>query len=449
MIEKLDPTRTHLYDQLVKRFGRKAIYSADELTAIISPKVPGSKTDIVKLPITPRQLPVPYDAFSREQVQSHFAILLSTDPKNKATMEALDQKFGVQPWYLATELREVEKNGAADVPPMVDRPLTPVAAKAEAEAKASKMQSVFLDGFKRPLIRHDWTDVLLNEDESQPDNNSAKKVGDLVGATFSYARNFLGRTDTWNTVGAVILPWVWDGIVEPGLIPDHIGLAPSVSVNRISTNGTPTGQVDQLFYRVGTFIEWYKIVPGLTDLQLRGAGIYGTDTGNQAEMPGFEVDLEPRFLFNNSLGHECVYKIGYRNTLIHKEPLNEDGSDQSLLDYQLRLWVHMEGGDIQDVGKAFASVPGSFFRVGPTIQLRANAPTMWKGLSFTGLYSYLPSISGPGGHESLLQLDLTLALYSDPVLNQKVSLNANYTRGGLNFTKQEVDSFTLGLSVLF
>jgi hypothetical protein len=449
MVEKLDPTQTHLYDQLVKRFGRKAIYSADEVTAIISPKVPGSKADIVKLPITPRHLPVPYDAFSREQVQSHFAILRSTDLKSKATMEALDQKFGVQPWYLATELREVEKNGAVDVPPMVDRLPTPVVAKAEAEVKAGKMQSVFLDGFRRPLIRHDWTDVLLNEDESQPDNNSAKKVDDLVGATFSYARNFLGPTDTWNTVGALIFPWVWDGVVEPGLIPDHVGFAPSLSVNRVSTNGASTGEVDQLYYRMGTFIEWYEMVPGLTDLQLRGAGVYGTDTGNQARMPGFEVDLEPRFLFNNSLGSECVYKIGYRNTLIHKEPLKEDGSDQSLLDYQLRVWMHIEGGDIQNVGKAFAVVPESFFRVGPTMQLRANAPAFWKGASLTALYSYLPAQSGPEGHDSLLKLDGTLALVADTAKHEKISLNANYTRGGLNFTKQGVDTFTIGLSVLY
>jgi hypothetical protein len=42
------------------------------------------------------------------------------------------------------------------------------------------------------------------------------------------------------------------------------------------------------------------------------------------------------------------------------------------------------------------------------------------------------------------------AIYSDnPVLRQKILLTADYTRGGLDFTKQEVDTFTLGLSVLF
>jgi hypothetical protein len=449
VIGKLDPTRAHLYEQLTKRFGRKATYSADEVTAIVSPKVPGTPDDIVTLPIVERHLPVLPGAFSRDQVKAYFSILQATDPKSKASMEALDKKFGIQPWYLATELREIEKNGAVDAPPMVDRPPTPIVARAEAEAKALQVHSMFLDGFKRPLIRHDWTDVLLNEDESQPDNNSSKKVDDLVGATFSYSRNLSAGTDTWNSVGALIIPWVWDGIVEPGVVPDHIGLAPSVSLNRISTSGPPKDEVDQVFYRFGAFVEWYEFLPGLTDLQLRAAGVYGTDTSHRASMPGFEFDLEPRLLFSNSSGHECFYKIGYRNTLIPKAPLKEDGSDQSLLDYQLRLWLHVEGGDIQDVGKAFATVPGSFFRLGPTAQLRVNAPELWNGMSFSALYSYLPAQSGPTGRDSLLKLDWTLVLISDPTQHEKVSLNANYTRGGLNFTKQTVDTFTLGLSVLY
>lgn len=449
MMEKLDPARMRLYEQLTKRFGKKATYSADEITAIISPKVPGSKADIVKLSVPPRKLPIPRDAFSREQVQSHFEILRSTDAKSQATMEALDRKFGAQPWYLATELRDVEKYGAEDATPMIDRPPTPIVANAEAKAKLDKTNSIFFGGFKRPSIRRDWTDVLLSEDESQPGNNSTKKVGDLVGATFSYARSFSAHTDTWNTVGALIFPWVWDGIVKPGFGPDHIGFAPSLSVNRLSTNGDPKNEADQLYYRLGVFFEWYELLPGLTDFQLRGAGIYGTDTGHEARMPGFEIDLEPRFLFSNRLAKEFFYKVGYQNTLIHKEPLKEDASDQSVLDYQVRMWMHIEGGDIQDIGKGFAAVPGSFFRVGPTIQLRVNAPTFWKGMSLTALYSYLPAQWGPDGHESLLKLDWALTLLADAAQHTKISLNANYTRGGLNFTKQEVDTFTLGLSVLY
>jgi hypothetical protein len=83
------------------------------------------------------------------------------------------------------------------------------------------------------------------------------------------------------------------------------------------------------------------------------------------------------------------------------------------------------------------------------VQLRINAPELWKGMSFSALYSYLPAQSGPTCHDSLLKLDWTLVLISDPTQHEKLSLNANYTRGGLNFSKQQVDTFTLGLSGLY
>jgi hypothetical protein len=107
-----------------------------------------------------------------------------------------------------------------------------------------------------------------------------------------------------------------------------------------------------------------------------------------------------------------------------------DETDNSRFDYQLRAWLHLEGGDLEQAGANWNVVKGSFFRLGPVVQMRANAPTVGKGLSFTALYSYLPSVNGPTQHDSLLKLDLTLALYTDPVLKQKVSLNADYTRGG-------------------
>jgi hypothetical protein len=76
-------------------------------------------------------------------------------------------------------------------------------------------------------------------------------------------------------------------------------------------------------------------------------------------------------------------------------------------------------------------------------------PLLSKGLSFTGQYSYLPAIDGPRGHDYLLSLTTALTILADKANHQKLSLTAGYTKGGLNFTKQDVDTFTLGLSVLF
>jgi hypothetical protein len=150
------------------------------------------------------------------------------------------------------------------------------------------------------------------------------------------------------------------------------------------------------------------------------------------------------------------FKIGYQNILIPKTPTFKEQTDNSLLDYQLRVYLHAEGGDLQRSAAVFNIVDGSFFRIGPVVQLRMNAPylILERPLSFTANYSYLPAISGNPANDHLLSLDLTLGLMpinppGSTSLQRKLSINFNYTEGGLDFTKQEVQRFTLGLSVLF
>lgn len=445
VVGKLDPTKAHLYDQLLRRFGRKPTYSADEITAIEVPQVPSKQS--LSLP-GPKST---VDAFTAEQVREHFELLRSSNPKTKASMTVIENKYPNQDVYSAAQVRDVEKNGA-EFSSLIDRPETPTTFVAEQEAKMSR--SPLLDGWKTPLIRHDWTDVLLAEDATVNPDVAKTKVDDLVGASFSFVRDRMANTDTWTTVGALIWPWVYDGPVVRSWIPPHIVLAPSISINRIATNGNPKGEVDQVLYRFGIYGEWFEPFGHMMDLlQVRAAPVFGTNTDHTASMPGFEMDIEPSWLFNNSLDHECMYKIGFKNTLWPKSALLDDQSDQSVVDYQVRVWLHFEGGDIQDTGKSFAMTPGEFLRMGPVAQLRINTffPVAFlsKGLSFTAQYSYLPEIKGVEGHDSLLNLSTALTILSDKANHQKLSLSGSYTRGGLNFTKQDVDTFTLGLSVLF
>lgn len=457
--EKLDPKKKHLFDKLQKRFGRKAEYSSDEVLAIEVPEVP--VPGIGKIDDRTRQLPVPYDAFSNEEIDIHLAMLRISKPKTQATREVLEAKYGRQPWYLASELRDIEANGPAQATVMMPRdvvlpkPPTVEAGEAFAKSQQTKLDRA-LEHWQPFRIRKDWTDVFYDEDMSQ---HGIKAEGDLVGATFSFSTNNVTNSDTWSTIGALVVPYYYDGGVQAGnvrerLQPDRYGITPSVSLFRVSTDasGPRSTEVDQLLYRAGGFLAWYEFFPGLTDLQLRAAGVFGTDTGHEARLAGFEFDLEPRSLMgqeHRTDGKETRYKLGYRNTLWHKEPLLENGSDQSLLDYQLRLWVHGEGGDIQNVSRSWSAVPQSFFRIGPVAQLRVNMPRLWKGFSITAEYSHLPTLSGATGHESLFKLDATLTLLSDTELRRKISLNAGYTSGGLAYTRQDVDVFTLGLSVLF
>ena len=124
--------------------------------------------------------------------------------------------------------------------------------------------------------------------------------------------------------------------------------------------------------------------------------MYATDTGHNASLPAGELDLEPKFLWRQPRPRGRQWGgIGYRNILIQREPSNEDLSDDSLLDWQVRTWVHFEGGDLQRNGAKWETVDGSFSRIGPVVQGVINFPRLLRGFSINGQYSYLATISGP------------------------------------------------------
>jgi hypothetical protein len=235
---------------------KKITYSTDEVTAIEIPKVPGKKPS-TGVPTSS------VDTYSPAVVQRHVALLHSSNPKSKPTMAALAKNFPGQTYYTSAQLRDVEKNGVEENY-TIPRPYTPTTFVAEKEAQMSL--SVFFKGWKTPLIRHDWTDVLIAEDPSQSSDAVKSQIDDLVGATFSYAHNGKADSDTWTTVVSLIFPWVYDQPVERSLIPPHIALAPSVSVNRISTNGVSTGETDQLLFRIGIYAECFEPFWHLMDL---------------------------------------------------------------------------------------------------------------------------------------------------------------------------------------
>ena len=387
---------------------------------------------------------------SKEEVEEYFAKQNASAPPQP---DDLSKKYGNGP-YPYSEVHDVAANGQKpvmeDAPVIVVPPLTGWA--------------VIEHGFLHPLIRKSWSDVLSSEDLSQDASSAKAKVGDLVGGTFSFADDTDSQTETWNAVGALILPFDFNFAPTRSWPLTELLIAPSVSVNRVSTDPPAKTDTDQLFFRLGLFTDLE--VHGVA-LLLRAAFVYGTDTEFNLSMPAFEADIEPQFSWNPTDPPSVAtryFKIGYKNILIpyvsgKPDPTNisrPDPNDISLLDYQLRLYAHAEGGNLQRSGSTLNTTTGTFYRVGPTAQLRVNAPhaVFDHPLSFTGTYEYLPSIEGPTDKSYLLTLDLTLGLIpSNPpnstALQQKLSLNFNYTDGALDFTKQEVKKFTIGLSVLY
>lgn len=458
---KLYPKKGDLFQSLLQTFGDHPTYTFYQVTAITDPKkkmpMAYSPEDIQ------RENEVPVDAFSvaevsqqlseyekaHPEVKKQLTYTSPPTPSNpqgttvtvKSLQEALVRKYGPQPWYLATEIRDVEENGLKPKEFAQLRLRGDPVREALDAARRTKNAS-WLD-FKSPRIRQNWRDVLYDDDPSQ-DQNVPKVQKDLVGATFSYVRDEKADTETWSAIGAVILPWQHNFPDQAGLMPAKIAIAPSVSVNRVATNGDPKKEVDSLLYRIGAYADWVALDDGRAGLQSRAAFVYATDTEHQASLPGFEVDLEPRW-------QNPILPIGFARILLHKKPLLDEGSDQSLLDYQLRVWLHTEGGDVQDNGKSWDPATGTFFRLGPSIQLQVRAPKLafGKDFSVTTVYSYLTTESGSQKHPSYFKINGVFDLVKDDILNHKIAVTAGYEEGGLNFTKENVNTFTLGLSVLY
>jgi hypothetical protein len=445
--EMMDNKLGGLFDQLVGKFGYQDFYTPNQVQWPFGKKK--SQEDLIyvkpvrwlKTPDGKRLAPpTPPGAFPAEEAYTILRVHAARTGSKEDLKKALWDKFDDQPYYLASELRDVEDNGSKKA--KIPEPAPVV--------EMSPGWQLVGPGLRNLKIRQSWSDVLYSEDPSVGDV-AKKKVDDLVGATFSYTHDFLAQQDNWSAIGALILPleFINGNGIQRGLEPVDIILAPSISVDRV-TNSDPKKEIDEMYYRLGSIVKWLGPRGWLDSVQLRGALVYGTDTEQNARLPAYEADIEPSISWRG-IDDELrdYFALGYRNVLLSKEPDLADETDNSRLDYQLRAWLHLEGGDLQQAGTSWNVVKGSFFRLGPVVQMRANAPTVGKGLSFTALYSYLPSVTGTTQHDSLLKLDLTLALYTNPALKQKVSLNADYTRGGLDFTKQDVDSFTLSLAVLF
>lgn len=350
-------------------------------------------------------------------------------------MEALEWKYGKQPWYLAVEIRDVEENGIT--PKMLE------VRRSGNDPVAITLKSARRTGFKGLLIRESWRDILYEDEDRSMASNEESTLKDLVGATVSFERNNVTGLDTWSVKGSVIFPWQRNFPAQGGWSPVKIMLAPSVSVNRVDTNGDPEDEADSMLYRIGAYGDWvFKDQRG--GLETRAAAVYATNTGHEAFLPGAELDLEPRW-------HNRILPIGYRKVLWKKATLLDDGSDDSLADIQFRCWLHMEGGDVHDAGESWDAAEGTFFRAGPTAQIQLNFPRLLLGKSFsvTGLYSYLPAISGPEGRESYFSVTGAYDLVKDDVTGNKISINGSYQKGALNFTKDNVDTFTIGLGVRF
>jgi hypothetical protein len=296
----------------------------------------------------------------------------------------------------------------------------------------------------QPMLRRDWTDVTASEDPTQ-DYTTA---GNIQGATFSYSRDASANNsvkETWTADGAAILAFVYKPDLASGFQLVKAAIAPSVTIDKIGSN-IPTNDVDHLYYRLGGSA-LISYMPGTTyaesdyvlRLQMSAAFVYDTDTGHHASLPGAEFDIEPQVLLPTSSSTLPWLGLGFQNRV--------GASNTNLYAlFQMRAWLHGEGGDIQQNGAKWNVIDGSFFRLGPAVRAQIALPRL-KDLSLSAEYDYLPTISGKSGRNDLYKLGAAFPLYQTADKAKKISLTADYTKGGLILSKQAVDIFTIGLSV--
>jgi len=454
-----------LREYLAHREGGSEQISAAELQALRS-GAPESRPYLDGLPVqigTP-----PPNTFGWDEVKLRFEAkeqLNRAAGKDKPTAGEYEKRLRMQvapgaTWFKTEQIVKAEKwewfNPPSEEHKVESKEETTVyQALNKTYDKVIGVQENLQNGLRFPRIRRSWRDVLYDEDQSFGDGTK-KALSDLQGALFSYTHDAEAGSDTWSSQGAIILPYTYripTDINKPASFSlRQFAFAPSVTVNRVDTNTDPKDEADSVLYRLGAYFDLYGVA-GLDQsdrdvlgygLQVRGAGVYVTNTGHDAGLAGFEADFEPRFHYGNPA-------LGYKVNIWEKTPVRADYKDNTYLEGQLRLWLHTEGGHVQDTIPSWVNVDDSFFRLGPTAQLSLTAPVLpgERCLSFTALYSYLAPVSGPSDHASYFRATLSLDLLRNVALNHRTGLAASYERGGLNFTKQDVDTFTLGLSVLY
>jgi hypothetical protein len=287
-------------------------------------------------------------------------------------------------------------------------------------------------------LRESWSDVLAIEDPTVASAAGNKTYDDLKGAKFSFERNFKSDTDTWNVQAALILPLVWVHYVSAGDAGfTTYGLTPSVNVNRVHNEGDESQNVEKLTLRAGGFATWYFRQPSLVDrVVIRGGFAYQTDSKFESSIPAGELELEPRLWSPH-------FAVGYRKIIIDKS----DG--EAILAYQARFRVRAEYGyfDMVDPTNPAIKTSEEFMHLGVKTGI-AFDPLFCKKLTGSVDYSYLPSVVGPSGHNTLLEAELAYKLWERDNGGYG-SLSLKYVNGGLDFDQEEAHTLYFGLSVLY
>lgn len=297
------------------------------------------------------------------------------------------------------------------------------------------------------MIRRSFQDVLATEDPtlSVKDGGKAVKTPALLqGANFSYRANLDDSDkDRFEARGALILPFTW---IDPSgagdsraWTPERWDFLPSVSIDRVDNGAKPTENVDSLIYRAG-FAATFTEIPFLTELNARGYYSFATDSSHDSRISAFEFELEPFAFVRPRVA------FGYKQPLLLKP--TKDGGTEALVAYQWRNFIHFEAGSVNNPGDIPGLLEDDFVRLGPVTILTLD-PFFHKSFSLNIGYRYFFGVTDFLEDRGRFEAGLQYTLFKDETTGRRATLSLEYIDGGLDLTQQEVETFTVGLGILF
>ncbi len=296
-------------------------------------------------------------------------------------------------------------------------------------------------------IRENFDDVLAAEDPSQDGKDQAS---DINGASLSFSRDLIKNEDTWQGKGSVILPLIWQGSdTSDNWEIENGGLTPSVSFEKLITEGDDSEETDSLVYRVGGFLNVAGPLAGdgRMENRIRGYFSYGTDTDQEVSIPAGELEWEPRLDWGNpfTIGHWRVakWRSGYA-------PESSDFNKQrdALLAYQWRIFFKGQFGEVSDAADSPGLTEGSFARVGVITELKLD-PFFLQKLSINTRYQYLAALDGPDASPDRFDASIAWTLWEDEAENRRVSIKATYVNGPLDFREENEESLLIGFGITY
>jgi hypothetical protein len=306
--------------------------------------------------------------------------------------------------------------------------------------------AVIPHGLTHPLIRQSYTDVIPGEDPSQ-----SPSTNNISGALLSYTHDGKTNKDVWSTQAALILPFVWRRPDVVGWKPIATGFIPSVSLDKVTGNNAASQNVDSLIIRSGLYGLWLAAGPKpdaavdpnalRAELSVLGSFTYGTDTNFCRSLPGGDINIEPQIFFSKSAGFG--YEVDFHGDKTNVKDI--------AFAYQLRGWLHAEGGSLQHEGLDTTSPKGDFFRLGPEAQVKLMFPKLLlQGVTLQAELHYLAPLTGAKGrHPYYFTTSAELAIWKDEANNRQAGIKVSYEDGSLDYTKENVDNFKFSLSFSF